>query len=90
MNFAVRRLIAGQELKSGHPRFTVIVPAQPAVYKASNVKKKPKIKIGRPQDFWRPRWLKNHTKICKETDLPMSRKLKRELLPAAYSHTTMA
>lgn len=40
MNFAVRRLIAGQELKSGHPRFAVIVPAQPAVYKASNVKKK--------------------------------------------------
>lgn len=44
MNFAVRRLIAGQELKSGHPRFAVIVPAQPAVYKASNVKKKNKTK----------------------------------------------
>lgn len=41
MNFAVRKLKTGQELKSVRPRFA-IVPAHPSSYKANNVKKKHK------------------------------------------------
>lgn len=46
MNFAVRKLKAGQELKSVHPRFA-IVPAHPVSHKASNVKKTQKFGIHR-------------------------------------------